>query len=76
MSARKILLVVARYPEEKQKIFDEYISPRNKEYALKHGYEYIEIDNSIEIKEKYYNEEKIQAGLIFSYMMIGLITVK
>jgi hypothetical protein len=52
MSARKILLVVARYPEEKQKIFDEYISPRNKEYALKHGYEYIEIDNSIEIKEE------------------------
>ena len=49
---RKILLVVAVYPEKIQNIFDKYISPRNKEYALKHNYEYIEINDREQIKTK------------------------
>ena len=52
MVGRKILLVVAIYPEKIQKIFNEFISPRNKEYALKHNYEYIEITDKKQIKKK------------------------
>lgn len=44
---KKILLVVARYCEQDQQIFNQYISPRNKAYAHKHGYQYLEINNDI-----------------------------
>ncbi len=37
----KYLLVIADYPSPKQEIFDNQISPRNKEWAEQHGYEYI-----------------------------------
>ena len=37
----KYLLVIADYPAPKQEIFDNQISPRNKEFAEQHGYEYI-----------------------------------
>ncbi|MDB4314575.1 hypothetical protein N9955_00950 [bacterium] len=46
----KHLLVIARYKCEKQKIFEEQISPKNKEYCEKHGINYIVIDNSYDIK--------------------------
>jgi hypothetical protein len=37
----KYLLVIADYSAPKQEIFDNQISPRNKEFAEQHGYEYI-----------------------------------
>ena len=40
---KKILLVFAAYPDDRQKFFDEYMSPRNQEYADKHGFEYLEL---------------------------------
>jgi len=41
----KYFLVIARYPNEKQAIFDNHISPINKRYCAKHGFEYVVIDN-------------------------------
>lgn len=38
---RKFLLVIANYKDHRQNIFDNQISPRNKEFAQQHGYEYI-----------------------------------
>ena len=37
----KYLLVIADYQSPKKEIFAEQISPRNKEWAEQHGYEYI-----------------------------------
>ena len=41
----KILFVIARYNDNRQQIFDNIISPRNKEYCAKHGFKYVEIRN-------------------------------
>ena len=43
----KYLFVLAAYPanDYRQKIFDEAISPRNKQYCEKHGFKYVEIRN-------------------------------
>ena len=42
---KKHLLVIARYKCDKQNLFENFISPKNKEYALKHNFNYIEIKN-------------------------------
>lgn len=39
----KHLFVISNYSDYRQEIFDNYISPRNKEYCVKHGFKYIEI---------------------------------
>lgn len=39
----KYLMVIASYNDNRQKFFEEYMSPRNKEYCQQHGYEYLEI---------------------------------
>jgi hypothetical protein len=39
----KYLFVLASYSDYRQKIFDEIISPRNKQYCDIHGYKYVEI---------------------------------
>jgi hypothetical protein len=48
---KKILFVIARYNDHRQKIFDDIISPRNKLYCEKHGYKYIEIKNDVNINK-------------------------
>lgn len=45
----KHLLVIARYQDERQEIFEKHISPKNKEYCHRHGMEYILADNSIDL---------------------------
>lgn len=42
---KKILFVIAKYNDYRQQIFDEIISPRNKEYCDKHGFKYVVIGN-------------------------------
>lgn len=42
---KKILFVIAKYNDHRQKIFDEIISPRNKHYCDTHGFKYVEIKN-------------------------------
>lgn len=46
----KYLLVISRYNDIRQDIFERFISPKNKAYCYKHGIEYLLIDNSIDIK--------------------------
>ena len=40
---KKVLFVMADYPDWRQKFFEKWMSPRNKEYAKLHGFEYREI---------------------------------
>jgi hypothetical protein len=40
---KKVLFVMADYPDWRQSFFKKWMSPRNKEYAEKHGFEYREI---------------------------------
>jgi len=42
---KRIMFVISKYNDNRQKIFNEIISPRNKEYALKHDFKYVEIKN-------------------------------
>ena len=40
---KKYLLVTANFKDWRQEFFIKYMSPRNKEYALIHNFEYIEL---------------------------------
>ena len=43
---KKILFTIADYGGEKQTIFKNIISPRNKQFASKHNYKYVEITDT------------------------------
>ena len=40
---KKVLFVMAEYPDWRQDFFEKNMSPTNKAYAEKHGFEYIEM---------------------------------
>ena len=40
---QKVFLVIANYQNEKQEIFDKFISPSNRRYCNKHGFKYMPI---------------------------------
>lgn len=42
----KYLFVMANYPDWRQGFFDKYVSPHNKKYCHKWGYEYLEINDA------------------------------
>lgn len=42
----KFLFVIARYSDNRQNLFEQYISPKNEDYCRRHGFEYILVDNS------------------------------
>ena len=46
---KKYLLVIARYQDERQEIFERFISPKNKAYCFMHNMEYLLVDNSIQL---------------------------
>ena len=46
---KKYLLVIARYQDERQVIFEKYISPKNKDYCFRHNLEYLLVDNSVDL---------------------------
>ena len=50
---KKVIFVIADYPGEKQKIFEEHLSPRNKEYCDHHGFEYRVIKEGKKIRDNY-----------------------
>jgi len=47
---KKYLMVLASYQDWRQEFFEEYMSPRNKEYSLIHNYEYLEIKDFTTIR--------------------------
>ena len=47
---KKYLLVIARYQNEKQDLYDKYIEPINKKYCLKHNFEYVCIKNDQQLE--------------------------
>jgi len=46
---KKYLLVIARYKDERQEIFEKFISPKNKDYCFRHKLDYLLIDNSVDL---------------------------
>ena len=44
---KKVLLVFGSYADQRQQFFDTYMSPRNQEYADKHGFEYLELKDDL-----------------------------
>ena len=42
-------MVIANYPDERQEFFEKYMSPRNKEYAKLHNYEYLEFKDNLSL---------------------------
>lgn len=46
---KKILFTIPRYNDMRQHIFVEKVSPRNKEYAERHGFKYVEVDFSADL---------------------------
>ena len=50
---KKVIFAIADYPGEKQKIFEDYLSPRNQEYCDHHGFEYRVIKKGKKIRNNY-----------------------
>lgn len=46
----KYLIVIAKYKDWKQEFFENFISPRNKEFCSINNYEYIEITNDTKLE--------------------------
>ena len=46
--SKKYLMVIAKYPDWRQDFFEKHMSPRNKEYAKLHDFEYLEYTENIE----------------------------
>jgi hypothetical protein len=50
---RKIVFAIADYKDNRQNIFENYLSPRNKKYCDYHDYEYKEIKSGIKHRGNY-----------------------
>jgi hypothetical protein len=86
----KHLLVIARYKCDKQNLFENFISPKNKEYALKHGFNYIEIKNDYALEiirdnptwwkfsiiKNFINDGKFKIGDIVTHFDADMAIVK
>lgn len=48
---KKVLFVLARYPDHRQNLFETIISPRNKEYCDRHNFKYVEIKYETELPD-------------------------
>ena len=47
----KHLFVIARYDNVRQKIYQDYIAPKNKDYCERHGIQYIEVNHDWNIPD-------------------------
>ena len=50
---KNIIFVISDYPDEKQHIFETYLSPRNQKYCDHHGFEYRVIKKGIKFRGNY-----------------------
>lgn len=63
----KYLFVMANYPDWRQDFFDQYISPHNKKWCEKWGWNYLEINNAEPFRGNHtWNKFKIPLDLIES----------
>ena len=87
---KKYFLVIARYKNEKQEIFDNHISPINQRYCDKHGFEYVVIGNDeplelvrdnptwwkFTIVQEWINNGRLQEGDIVTHFDADMVIVK
>ena len=86
----KYFLVIARYKDEKQEIFDNHISPINQRYCDKHGFEYVVIGNDeplelvrdnptwwkFTVVQDWINKGKLKQGDILTHFDADMVVVK
>ncbi len=86
----KYFLVIARYPNEKQEIFDSHISPINQKYCDKHGFEYVVVGNDeplemvrdnptwwkFTIVQDWINKGKLKQGDVLTHFDADMVIVK
>jgi hypothetical protein len=86
---KKYLLVIARYKDQRQNFFENLISPLNKKYCEKWGFEYIEIKNDVDlpiyrnnptwwkftILRDMLKDGRIQDGDIFTHLDADMVIV-
>jgi len=87
---KKYFLVIARYKNEKQEIFDNHISPINAAYCAKHGFEYVVIRNNeplellrdnptwwkFSIVQDWINNGRIKEGDVVTHFDADMVIVK
>jgi len=87
---KKYFLVIARYKDEKQEIFDNHISPINQRYCDKHGFEYVVIGNDeplelvrdnptwwkFTIVQDWINKGKLKQGDVLTHFDADMVVVK
>jgi len=87
---KKYFLVIARYKNEKQELYDKYIEPKNKAYCLKHGFEYVGIKNDyhldlvrgnptwwkFSILKEWIDQGRIKQGDVFTHLDADMVIVK
>jgi len=67
----KYLFVMANYPDWRQAFFDNYISPHNKAYCKKWGYEYLEINDATPYRGNHtWNKFKIPLDMIIDKVLV------
>ena len=69
----KYFFVIARYPDGLQKIFEEKISPKNKDYCDRHGMEYIVIDKSYDLPRFRRNITWMKFWLVQKWLKDGFL---
>ncbi len=87
---KKYFLVIARYQNEKQDLYDKYIEPINKKYCLKHNFEYVCIKNDQQIElvrgnptwwkfsilQEWIKNNILKEGDIFTHLDADMVIVK
>lgn len=72
---KKYLFVIARYKDNRQDLFEEYISPKNQEYCQRHGLEYILVDNSWDLPDFRGNITWHKFWLVRQFLQEGRIKI-
>lgn len=87
---KKYFLVIARYQNEKQDLYEKYIEPKNKAYCLKHDFEYVCIKNDYELElvrgnptwwkfsivKEWLDSGKLQDGDVVTHFDADMVIVK
>lgn len=70
---KKFLFVIARYNDERQELFEKYISPKNKDYCFRHNLEYFLLDHSIPVFNPRINPTWLKFSIIDQFVKDGTV---
>lgn len=70
---KKYLFVIARYKDERQDLFEKYISPKNKLYCKLHNLEYLEITNNFNFQNPRENPTWLKFYILDHFLETDII---